>query len=203
MMTIKNNLDYVLKKMNFIHITCFLLFLPIACSSGDAAPNTAVTNLAVEVTLVGADDQNPNGDGSGVVKVTATANNATRYAFRFDNGDLQDSSSGTMEHVFSEVGTNTYNIVAWAYSDTGDFVNETVNITVDDNISNSFLSIPEKQDDTDLTFYYFGWENNDSSWLIQQQERATGFSLNATIVNNSSYVDLDTAWVDKAMLGYL
>lgn len=130
MMIIKNNLDDVLKKMNFIHITCFLLFLPIACSSGDAAPNTAVTNLTVEVTLVGADDQNPNGDGSGVVKVTATANNATRYAFRFDNGDLQDSSSGTMEHVFSEVGTNTYNIVAWAYSDTGDFVNETVNITV-------------------------------------------------------------------------
>ncbi len=130
MKTIKYNLNYLITRMNYIKITCFLLFLPFSCSSEDATSNNTVSNLVIEINVLGADDQNPNGDGSGVIQVTATANNATRYAFRFENGDVQDSNSGTMEHVFSEEGTKTYDIVAWAYSETGDFINETTNITV-------------------------------------------------------------------------
>lgn len=130
MKTIKYNLNYLITRMNYIKITCFLLFLPFSCSSEDATSNNTVSNLVIEINVLGADDQNPNGDGSGVIQVTATANNATRYAFRFENGDVQDSNSGTMEHVFSEEGTKTYDIVAWAYSETGDFINETTYITV-------------------------------------------------------------------------
>ncbi len=123
MKTVKNNLIYLLKTMSYLNLACLFLVLAVSCSSGDSAPNNAIANLVVEVTLVGANNQNPNGDGSGVIQVTATANNATRYAFRFDNGDVQESNSGTMEYTFSEEGTNTYSVVAWAYSESGEFIN--------------------------------------------------------------------------------
>ena len=126
----KYNPIYNLKTMSFLYITCFLLFFSNSCSTADSESDTAVSNLQVEVSLAGANDQNPNGDGSGVVQVTATADNAVRYAFRFDNGDVQESTSGAMEYTFPEEGTHTTNVVAWAYSESGEFINETVNFTI-------------------------------------------------------------------------
>ncbi len=126
----KYNSVYILKTMSFLYVACFLLFFFNSCSSGDSEINTAVSNLQVEVSLAGANDQQPNGDGSGLVQVTATADNAVRYAFRFDNGDVQESTSGSMEYTFTKEGTYTSNVVAWAYSESGEFVNETVNFTV-------------------------------------------------------------------------
>ncbi|CAM4234849.1 family 16 glycosylhydrolase [Gillisia limnaea] len=126
----KYNSVYILKTMSFLYVACFLLFFFNSCSSGDSEINTAVSNLQVEVSLAGANDQQPNGDGSGLVQVTATADNAVRYAFRFDNGDVQESTSGIMEYTFTKEGTYTSNVVVWAYSESGQFVNETVNFTV-------------------------------------------------------------------------
>ena len=116
--------------MSYFAVICSLLCISNSCSSGDPESNTAVSNLQVEVSLVGANEQEPHGDGSGVVHVTATANNAVRYAFRFGNGEVQESDSGTIEYTFPETGTNTTNVVAWAYSESGDFINETVNFTI-------------------------------------------------------------------------
>ncbi|MDT0647157.1 glycoside hydrolase family 16 protein [Zunongwangia sp. F260] len=126
----KNNPFYSFKSMSFIYISCFLLLFFNSCSTGDSDLKTGVSNLQVEVSLAGASEQQPNGDGSGVVQVTATANNAVRYAFRFDSGDVQESTSGTMEYIFSEEGTHTTNVVVWAYSESGEFINETVDFTV-------------------------------------------------------------------------
>lgn len=113
-----------------MNIAFLLLIFLYSCSSDDSGSNTTVSNLEVEVTLEGANEQQPHGDGSGVVQVKATANNAVRYAFRFENGEVQQSTSGTMEYTFSEVGTHSTNVVAWAYSESGDFVNKTVNFTI-------------------------------------------------------------------------
>ena len=121
---------YILKTMNYLLISFFLLFVSNSCSSGDSESNTAVSNLQVEVSLAGANEQQPNGDGSGVVEVTATADNAVRYAFRFDNGEVQESTSGTIEYTFPREGTHTTNVVAWAYSESGEFINKTVNFKI-------------------------------------------------------------------------
>ncbi len=126
----KYNFFYMLKTMSFLCVACLLLFSFSSCSSEDSETNSVVSNLQVEVSLAGASDQQPNGDGSGVIQVTATANNAVRYAFRFDNGDVQESTSGSMEFTFTREGTYTSNVVAWAYSESGEFINETVNFTV-------------------------------------------------------------------------
>lgn len=84
----------------------------------------------MEITVVGTNENNPTGDGSGVVRVSVTAKNAVRYAFRFENGDLQDSQSGAIDHVFTQNGTHSYTIVAWAYSETGEFINKTMSVEV-------------------------------------------------------------------------
>ncbi len=130
MNTIKFNPINFLKTMSYFNIICFLLIFNNSCSSGDSESEKAVSNLQVEVTLAGASDQQPNGDGSGVVQVSATATNAVRYTFRFNNGGVQESNSGTMEHTFLEEGTRTHSIAVWAYSESGEFINETVNIKV-------------------------------------------------------------------------
>lgn len=118
------------QKMNYLYLTLTNLILLLACSASDSESRVTPTDLTVNVTVVGADDSNPNGDGSGVIQVTATAKNAVRYAFRFENGDLQDSQSGTIEHTFTKDGINSYTIIAWAYSETGEFINESLNTDV-------------------------------------------------------------------------
>ena len=130
MKEMKNNSYNIFKVLSFIGATCLALIFLSSCSSDDSESDLPVTNLQVDVSLVGANDQQPNGDGSGKVKVTATAKNAVSYAFRFNNGDVQESTSGTMEYTFNEEGTYDSSVVVWAYSASGEFVNETVDFTV-------------------------------------------------------------------------
>lgn len=126
----KYNSAYILKTGSFLCIACFLLFFLNSCSSDDPESNTAVSNLQVEVSITGASAKQPNGDGSGVVQVTATADNAVRYAFRFEEGVFQESPSGSMSYTFPIEGTHSSSVVVWAYSESGEFIKETVNFTV-------------------------------------------------------------------------
>lgn len=121
---------YALRNLRLLYFVCSVLFFLNSCSSEDSEEDTTISNLEVEVSLVGANDQQPNGDGSGVVKVIANANNAVRYTFRFNNGDVLESTSGSIEYTFPELGTNTSTVEVVAYSGSGDSMNEMVNFTV-------------------------------------------------------------------------
>ncbi|NDV44209.1 glycoside hydrolase family 16 protein [Flagellimonas sediminis] len=116
--------------MNFLNIAFLTLTLVLSCSSESSGSNDTPIDLNLEITLVGANSNNPNGDGSGKIQVSASAQNAVRYAFRFDGEDLVESASGTIEHTFTKNGVNSYSIVAWAYSETGEFINKTVTVDV-------------------------------------------------------------------------
>ena len=63
--------------------TLALLLWNCSSDSSDDGPgnNNPVSNLVITIDVVGADASNPNGDGSGVVNVTATATNAVNYGF--------------------------------------------------------------------------------------------------------------------------
>ncbi len=128
----KKNYSYnIFKVLSLISATCLLLILTISCSSeDDSEVNEEVSNLQIDVNVRGENDQQPNGDGSGIVEVTATANNAVRYAFSLDGGDVQENTTGEIEYTFSEQGTYSSSVEVWAYSRSGDFVNETVDFTV-------------------------------------------------------------------------
>ena len=88
------------------------------------------SNLTLSVEIVGLDSDNPNGDGSGVVRFTATADNAVNFSFRFGTGDSEESSSGVVEYTYTNTGTNTYNINLLAYSSTNHFVSTSQTIEV-------------------------------------------------------------------------
>lgn len=120
-------------------LTALLLLAPVACGTeptgpaGDGDPVELVpSNLALEVTLQG-QDQNPSGDGSGVVFLELTGTNVDRVRFRFDDGRAFENDSGRLTYTFTEAGTNVHRIAAVAFSATGqaDSVSTQVTVLVD------------------------------------------------------------------------
>src|SRR5690606_17932960 len=112
---------YQIFKMSLFSISILTLVFSLACSSGDSQTVDMPTDLVLEVSISGANDANPAGDGSGKVTITARANNATKYAFRIDAGDQIENQEGKLEHQFTTDGTHSHNITAWAYSASGKF----------------------------------------------------------------------------------
>ena len=118
-----------------------LLFV-FSCSSGDDGggdngggtvdppKNVIPSNLSFNVEIIGSDSNNPNGDGLGVVKFSASAVDANNYSFRFGTGDTKNSSSGIVEYTYTDVGTNTYDVKVLAYSRTNNYIDAEKTITV-------------------------------------------------------------------------
>ena len=74
---------------------------------------TAPTAILITAEIVGQDDTNPFGDGTGAVNFTVSANNASSYVFFFD-GIAKASPSGIYTKRFSKVGVNNYTVVVKA-----------------------------------------------------------------------------------------
>ena len=86
--------------------------------------------MALTITIVGADTNNPNGDGTGVIMCSASATDAVKYGFRFGTGGEIESATGNTEFTYTNEGTNTYTVYVYAYSSTGHFINTSEQITV-------------------------------------------------------------------------
>ncbi len=114
----------------FLNIFALAFFLVFSCSSSDVDTAIRPTNLTVIITVVGASDSAPAGNGSGEVRVSAYAENAVRYSYRFDEGEVIETSSRTVNHLFEQEGTHSYPIEVKAFSATGETVSETLTVTV-------------------------------------------------------------------------
>jgi beta-glucanase (GH16 family) len=123
-----------MKYYNKLSIVGLALLLFISCGGGgdDSDDDPYVppvsekiipSNLTFDVSIVGADANNPNGDGTGVVKCIANATDATKYEFRFGVGDAIINTTGVAEFTYTKKGINTYTISVYAYSQTGDNIN--------------------------------------------------------------------------------
>jgi hypothetical protein len=136
----RNNSLHSFLKMSKILFVFLLIF---SCSGGgdsgdgnnggggpNPPSNIIPTNLTFNVQVVGSDSNNPNGDGSGVVKFSANATNAVNYSFRFGTGDSKSSSSGAVEYTYTETGTKTYDVKVLAYSSTNDYISADKKVTV-------------------------------------------------------------------------
>jgi hypothetical protein len=76
---------------------------------------TKPANLQVSYTIVGQDNENPYGDGSGLVEFSASADNALSYYFDFDdNKDRKVAPGGKFTNQFSINGVNIYNVIVYA-----------------------------------------------------------------------------------------
>ena len=116
----------------------FFFHLLISCSGsttddGDTGPVDPVeiipTNLTLTIDVVGSNNVNPNGNGSGIVKFIAKANNAVSYSFRFGTGDSK-TRSGSAEYTYTVQGTKTYSVKVLAYSSTNNYISIDKSVTV-------------------------------------------------------------------------
>lgn len=94
---------------------------------------TAPTDLVLTTEVEGKNTANPNGDGSGNVKITVTAKNALSYKVDYDAADAVDLvylPKGTVTKKYTKLGTNTYRITAVAYGKGGSATSITKEVTV-------------------------------------------------------------------------
>ena len=105
-----------MKKIKNIYIVLFstlIAFLGCQENNYEFGEVVAPSNIVITAEILGADDNNPYGDGSGTVNFTTNADAASSYVYYFD-GIAQASPSGILSKRFSKVGVNTYTIVVKA-----------------------------------------------------------------------------------------
>jgi hypothetical protein len=98
----------------------------------------APTNLVITAVVKGVTTATPNGDGSGDVTFTVTADNALSYKIDYDATnalDLVYLPTGTITKKFTTLGTNTYKVTAVAYGRGGTSSSITKDITVQSNFT--------------------------------------------------------------------
>jgi len=92
----------------------------------------APSSIVINAEVIGQDVNDPdlaNGDGSGIVNFTVSADNASSYVYYF-NGVAQASPSGILSKRFSKVGTNIYTVVVKANSTGGVSTTKSMDIEV-------------------------------------------------------------------------
>ena len=121
-----------MKYLKYISILFISLIVFTACEQDnyEFGPITTPSNLEVSFDIVGADENNPYGDGSGIVHFIATANNAINYQFIIDGETAAVSSSGLFQRTFYNLGVNTYDIVVLATGTAGNASSTALTIEV-------------------------------------------------------------------------
>lgn len=97
------------------------------------------TNVKLEFDITGQDNDNPYGDGSGLVNFKASADNTITYKYVFGDGSSDEvAPNGTIQHRFSKTGDVTYVVTVLAYGTVGVSSSTSVELTV-----NSAFEDPE------------------------------------------------------------
>lgn len=117
-----------MKNTVFLVVTVLLSFLSCSSSEDGTTGADIPTDLSISGVIVGADGNNPNGDGSGLVDFTITATNATSYKVLINNETLE-LTDPTFSYTFDQAGTHEYPIIVSAYNSAG-FTSTTYSITV-------------------------------------------------------------------------
>ncbi|WP_299667761.1 glucan endo-1,3-beta-D-glucosidase [uncultured Polaribacter sp.] len=121
-----------MKKIKNIYIALFsLAILFLGCQENDFEFGDIVTpsNIQISIEIVGADATNPNGDGSGVVNFSATAEGALSYQYIFNNS-TNATPSGEYTYSFSTLGLTTYTVTVVAVGTGGVSAAKTVQVEV-------------------------------------------------------------------------
>lgn len=120
-----------MKKIKPIVAMFALVACLLSCQEEDQEFGDIITpsNIQIDVDKVGADAANPNGDGSGTVNFTATADNATAFHFVIQD-QTKLAPNGQISHDFTILGTNTYTITVIAFGTGGASSISSINIDV-------------------------------------------------------------------------
>lgn len=94
---------------------------------------TPPSDIVINTEIVGATAANPNGDGSGDVKITVTAKDALSYKVDYDANtalDLVYLPTGSVTKKYTTLGLNNYRITAVVYGKGGTSSTSTKDISV-------------------------------------------------------------------------
>lgn len=118
-----------IKKLYIILLSISTMFY--SCQEDDYSFGdiTTPSNIQITAEVLGVDANNPNGDGSGEVKFTVTADNALAYKFVYD-GTEYPTLSGEQNIIFSKLGLNTYTVTAIASGTGGVSSSKTIQVEV-------------------------------------------------------------------------
>ena len=122
-----------MKNIKYILMPFLSLFLLTACQDDDGEIGDIIApgNITMSYEIVGADANNPNGDGTGLVKFTSTADNVITFRYDFGDGtDVVVAPSGSVIHQFSLTGLNTYSVTVMASGIGGITTTSSMNIDV-------------------------------------------------------------------------
>ena len=92
-----------MKKIIINIIALFTLLLLVNCQEDNFTFGSIATpsNLELKYEIVGKTDLAPDGDGSGKIKFTTTADNAISYKYVFSDGTSENAPSGYFEKRFT------------------------------------------------------------------------------------------------------
>ncbi|MEN9322972.1 MAG: hypothetical protein RL699_752 [Bacteroidota bacterium] len=125
-------LNIMYKKIIFKLLVALSLFTLVNCQESELGFGNIdqPSNLQVEVTVQGQDAAHPNGDGSGLVTLTASADHAISYKYMFSDGTEKNQPSGIFQKRFTTPGLHTYLVTVLASGRGGVTTNTTVEVTV-------------------------------------------------------------------------
>jgi len=141
------------------------------------------SNLTLSITVVGKDGDNPDGDGTGVIKCEASATDAVKYEFRFGGGVVVENTTGKVEHTYTEEATNNYTVYVYAYSSTNDNISTSKEVAVfvmpasynklifsDEFDTETTTSPDDSKWKYDLGNGQGGWGNNESQYYTNRTD---------------------------------
>jgi len=88
------------------------------------------TALVLTTTVVGVDNANPSGNGTGLVTINVKATDALTYKVDFGDGNTEMVPSGVITYKYTSPGTSDYNITVNAIGTGGIISNTSKKITV-------------------------------------------------------------------------
>ncbi len=157
-----------MKIQRYIQLGLLLLSLVLlhSCEENTYEFGDIITpsNINIVAEIIGQDATNPNGDGSGVVNFTATADDALSFKFVY-NGSEATKPDGKITYNFSELGVNTYTVSVVAIGTGGVSSSKTIQVDV--------LALYSAPDDLKQMLYGFDPANPDAvtskTWRIKSE----------------------------------
>jgi len=125
-----------MKNIKYILGIFLTLALITSCQEDDLSIGELKAPSNIEISVTYLDDINNDGLpeetsapglGSGLVKLSATASNATSFHFVIQNA-TKLQSSGAVEHTFTLLGNNTYAVTVIAYGTGGISTSKTIEV---------------------------------------------------------------------------
>ena len=188
-----------MKNYKFLLIISIFSFLFFSCggsSSGSSDPVvTTPTNLVINKVVVGSSATMPNGDGTGVVNFTVSANNAKEYKMSVD-GEILTSTTGSFTYTFKQSGTNDHTVYVSAYN--GDkFISGSTIVTV--YVIPKAVFFDEFNVDGAPDSSKWGYDlGNNNGWGNNEAQYYTNRTQNAVVSNGTLKINL----IKEAYQGY-